>query len=120
LGVPLIPDLEDAAMNKSLDLEELVFQSLDRQALKQKFRLPHPLSAFAANGAVNDGIYADVLLEFVQDWTLEPETSARHRAAAWFLLDSEQAFFRACSEAGIDAERFREHLRKCQVVNEVN
>jgi hypothetical protein len=32
----------------------------------------------------------------------------------WFLFESEQAFFVACSEAGIDADRFREHLRKCQ------
>jgi hypothetical protein len=82
--------------------------------------LPHPLSKFAASGTINEGISADMLLEFVQDWTLRQESSARHRAAAWFLFESEQAFFKACSEAGIDAATFREHLRKCQPVNEVN
>ena len=100
-------------MDKSPDFEELVYRSLDRQALKKKFGLPHPLSSFAVNHAVKEGPYADAVLQFVHDWTLEPETSARHRAAAWFLLDSEQAFFRACTEARIDAEEFRQHLRKC-------
>ena len=83
------------------------------KGIMKTLELPHPLSKFAVSGTINDGISADVLLEFVQDWTLRQESSARHRAAAWVLFESEQAFFRACSEAGIDAERFREHLRRC-------
>ena len=34
--------------------------------------------------------------------------------ATWFLLGSEQAFYFVCSEAGIDAERLRNHLRLCE------
>ena len=100
-------------MDKSPDFEELVYRSLNRQALKEKFGLPHPLSSFAVNGAIKECPYADAVLAFVHDWTLEAPSSARHRAATWFLFESEIAFFRACSEAGIDAESFREHLRKC-------
>jgi hypothetical protein len=40
--------------------------------------------------------------------------TVRHRAATWFLFESQRAFFLACSEAGIDAERLREHLRKVE------
>jgi hypothetical protein len=48
----------------------------------------------------------------VRKWA-EPG-SARHRGATWFLFESEKAFFMACLEAGVDAEKLRNHLLKCQ------
>jgi len=94
-------------------LEDLIQQSLDQRALRERFGLPHPLSKFAANGTVKEGPYADAILEFVNDLTWEAQESARHRAATWFLFESELAFFSACSEAGIDAEKLRSHLELC-------
>src|SRR5260370_1237571 len=93
-------------------LEELILESLNPRAIKG---LPHPLSNFATDGTVKEGPYAGAILEFVKDWTCEAPESARHRAATWFLFDSEWAFFVACSEAGIDAERLRSHLRRCHL-----
>ena len=95
-------------------LEDLIQQSLDPRALRERFGLPHPLSKFAANGAVNEGPYADAILEFVNELAWETPGSAKHRAATWFLFESEQAFFVACAEAGIDAERLRSHLEFCR------
>ncbi len=95
-------------------LEDLIQESLDPRALRQRFGLPHPLSKFAANSMVKEGPYADAILEFVNDLTWEAPESARHRAATWFLFESEQAFFVACSEAGIDAEKLRSHLELCR------
>jgi hypothetical protein len=40
-------------------LEDLTLASLDPRAIRQRFNLPHPLSKFAANGAVKEGPYAD-------------------------------------------------------------
>ncbi len=94
-------------------LEDLILASLDPTALRDRFGLPHPLSKFAANGAVKEGPYADAIIEFIKDWTCEAPESTRHRAAVWFLFQSDRAFFVACSEAGIDAERLRNHLRRC-------
>jgi len=88
-------------------LEDLILESLNPRAIRG---LPHPLSKFAANGAVKEGPYADAILEFVNNLTWEAPESARHRAAVWFLFESERAFFVACSEAGIDAEKLRSHL----------
>jgi hypothetical protein len=59
--------------------------------------LPHPLSKFAANGIVNDGPCADAVLEFIQDLTLEESESPKRKAASWFLLESDEAFFYACA-----------------------
>src|SRR5260221_14119244 len=84
------------------------------KGIMKTLELPHPLSKFAVSGTINDGISADVLLEFVQDWTLRQEGSAKHRAAGWFLLESARAVFEACSEAGIYAETLSGHLRQCQ------
>jgi integrase len=41
-----------------------------------------------------------------------------HKAASWFLLDSEQAFFIMCAEAGIDAGKLRSHLLECRRFNQ--
>src|SRR5947207_3156671 len=100
-------------MNRPLEsLEDLIEQSLDPKALRERFGLPHPLSKFAANGEVKDNAYADAILGFLNDSTWAEPGSARHRGATWFLFESEKAFFVACSGAGIDAKAFREHLRK--------
>jgi hypothetical protein len=94
--------------------EQLLIESLDQRALRKKFGLPHPLHKFAANGGVKDNAYADAILEFLNDHAWAEPESPRHRGAMWFLFESEKAFFVACEQAGIDADRFREHLRKCQ------
>jgi hypothetical protein len=86
----------------------------EKRIMKRTLELPHPLSKFAARGVVNEGLCADMLLAFVHDWMLEPENSTRHRAAEWFLFESEQEFFQTCSEAEVDAETFRKHLHKCR------
>ncbi len=91
-------------------LEDLTLASLDPRALQERFGLPHPLSKFAANGAVQEGPYSDGILEFVNDLTCAAPGSAEHRVATWFLFESEEAFFVVCAEAGIDAERLRSHL----------
>jgi len=96
-------------------LEDLIQASLDPRALRERFGLPHPLSKFAANGTVKEGPYADAILEFVNNLTWEAPESARHRAATWFLFESERAFFVVCSEAGIDAEKLRTHLELCRL-----
>jgi len=96
-------------------LEELIQQSLDMKGLRKRLGLPHPLSKFAANGSVNEGPCADAVLGFIQDLKMDDDPdSAQHRAAAWFLFDSEKAFFYACAQAGLDANRLRSHLVKCQ------
>jgi hypothetical protein len=95
-------------MNQPLEsLEELILASLDPRAVSG---LPHPLDKFAANGAVKEGPYADAIIEFIKDWTLQTSENAKHREAAWFLFESEKAFFVACAAAGIDAEKLRSHL----------
>ncbi len=96
-------------------LEELITESLDPRALRERFGLPHPLSKFSVNGKVKEGPYAEAILQFIIDWTCEAPENARHRAAEWFLFESERAFFVACSEAGIDAEKLRTHLLKCKL-----
>jgi hypothetical protein len=94
-------------------LEDLIQASLDPRAVRQRFGLPHPLSKFAGNGAVRENAYADAILGFVHDLSLEEQDSVRHRTATWFLFESELAFFHACSEAGIDAGKLRSYLQFC-------
>ena len=96
------------------NLEELILASLNPKALRERFGLPHPLAKFAANGTVKECPYADAILGFVNALAWETPESAKHRAAMWFLFESEMAFFLACSEAGIDAEKLRRHLERCR------
>ncbi len=109
-----------ASVGKSMNqrplesLEDLIEASLDPRALRERFGLPHPLSNFAANGPVKEGPYADAILEFIKDWTFEVPGSAKHSAGMWFIFESELAFFRACAEAGIDAQKLRSHLERCR------
>ena len=89
---------------------------LDAHA-RERLRLmcpPHPLSKFAANGEINDGPCAAAVLKYVQDLACTEPESEPHRAAEWFLFKSERAFFFACSDAGIDAENLRCHLKHWQ------
>jgi len=94
-------------------LEDLILASLDQRALRERFGLPHPLSKFAPNGMVKEGPHADAILASIHDLTWQRPDSAGHRAAMWFLFESERAFFVACAEAGVDAEKLRSHLRQC-------
>ena len=96
----------------SESLENLIEESLE--ATRHRYGLPHPLSKFTSNGAVKEGQPADVILHFIHDITLEEQASMKHEAAHWFLFESQQAFYFACSEAGIDAEKLRSHLRLCE------
>jgi len=91
-------------------LEELILASLNPKAFREEVGLPHPLAKFSANGAVKESLYADAIIEFIKDWTCEAPESVKRRAAKWFLFESEKAFFVACFEAGIDAEKLRSHL----------
>jgi hypothetical protein len=95
-------------------LEELIEESLDPRAARQRFGLPHPLSKFTSNGTVKEGQPAEVILRFIHDIALEDQASMKHEAAHWFLFESQRAFFFACSEAGIDAEKLKSHLRLCE------
>jgi hypothetical protein len=102
-------------MNQPLEsLEDLILASLDPRATRERFGLPHPLSKFSANGTVKEGPCADAILEFVNNLAWGAPESARHRAATWFLFESGKAFFVACAEAGIDAEKLRSHLELCR------
>ena len=94
-------------------LEDLILESLNTRALRERFGLPHPLSKFAANGTVKECAYADAIMAFINDLTWEAPGSARHGAATRFLFESERAFFVACAEAGIDAGKLRSHIRGC-------
>lgn len=71
------------------NLEDLILlSSMNPRDIRQRCGLPHPLSKFAANGAVKDGPYADTILKFVHYLTLGEPDSAMRREAEWFLLRS--------------------------------
>ena|SRR5437016_13859094 len=93
--------------NRPLQVEELFIKSFDLKSLRERSGLPHPLSKFASNGAIKDGPCADTVLQFIKDLTLSEPESARRNNAEWFLFESEKAFFVACSEAGVDADKLR-------------
>jgi hypothetical protein len=94
--------------------EDFLAASFNPSAIWRRFGLPHPLSNFAASGGVKDNVCADAILEFVAEKACAEPGSPMHRAASWFLLYSEQAFFIVCAEAGIDAQKLRSHLELCQ------
>ena len=75
---------------------------------------PHPLSQFATNGKINDGPCAAAVLKYVQDLASTEPESDQHRSAEWFLFKSERAFHFACEDAGIDANKLRNHLKQWQ------
>ena len=96
-------------MNTSEDFLNAIF---DPSPLRRRLSLPHPLQKFAAHGEVEDNAHADAILEFISH--MGYPGSPIHRASMWLLLESEQAFFVACSKCGVDAEKLRSHLRLCQ------
>ncbi len=91
------------------ELTELIDQ--DPRAVRLECGVPHPLSNFAGPTFV-DGLFADIILDFIHDTVWEETESNAHKGAMWFLLESEKAYYFACAEAGIDANRLRSHLRK--------
>jgi hypothetical protein len=74
-------------------------------------RLPHPLAKFGIAGEFVDGLFADILLHFVDAMVLEERDSQQYKAARSFLLENEQTYFYVCAEAGIDAVKLRDHLK---------
>jgi hypothetical protein len=95
-------------------MEDLVMASLNPRATRERLGIPHPLARFGSNGSFRDNTYADAIAEFINDLSWDEPDTPRHRAAIWFLFHSEKAFFLACAESGIDAEKLRSHLLKCQ------
>lgn len=91
-------------------LENLFLESVNAKGYVAGVGLPHPMERFAPDGSLLDIAYADAVVGFIVDTTLE-EYTQRYQTARWFLLESEQAFFVVCSRAGIDAEKLRRHLR---------
>jgi hypothetical protein len=112
-GVPRISPCEDTVMDKSPlpSLEDLFVTSVDCNGYRAAVGIPHPMVRFTSSGSLMDSAYADAIVGFIVDSTLEAETE-RCKTAVWFLLESEQAFFVICKRAGIDADRLRQHLRK--------
>src|SRR5438034_5996777 len=99
--------------NHLQSLEELLIESFDLKALRERSGLPHPLSKFASDGAIKDGPCADAILTFMHDLTLREPESAQRKNAVWFLLKSDKAFFLACIEAGVDAMKLLSYLLWC-------
>ena len=83
------------------------------RSLRISVGLPHPLAKFGIASQFDDGLYADIVLYFIHEIMIEEPESRRFNAAIWFLLESEKAYFLVCAEAGIDAARLRDHLRRC-------
>jgi len=99
-------------MDKSLpSLEDLFVKSVDHKGYEAAVGIFHPMVRFASNGGLLDIAYADAVVGFIVDSTLDEDTE-RFKTARWFLLESEQAFFAICARAGIDAEKLRLHLWK--------
>jgi hypothetical protein len=99
-------------MEKSLPtLEDLLIESIDRKGYLAAVGIPHPMVRFAENGSLLDIGYADAVVGFIVDTTLEPDTE-RYKTTRWFLLESEHAYFTICGRAGIDAGKLTWHLRR--------
>jgi len=98
-------------MNQPLTpMEDLL--AVDPHSLRISVGLPHPLAKFGVAGKFEDGLYVDIILYFIRAAAMEEPDSRRGKAAMWFLLESEQTYFFVCDEAGIDAVKLRDHLRK--------
>ena len=97
-------------MRNGLDIDPTELPRTDPRALRLRCGVPHPLHNFAGPNFV-DGIFADILVDFIHDTVWNEPTSMAWKGATWFLLESERAYPYACRMAGIDAERLRLHLR---------
>lgn len=91
-------------------IEEL--SSID-PALRKSAGLPHPLAKFGIAGKFVDGLFANIVLHFINATVLEEPHSQQCKAARWFLLENEHTYFYVCAEAGIDAVKLRAHLKSC-------
>jgi len=87
--------------------------SLDPRTIRLSAGVAHPLVKFSLKGKFRDGVYADVILDFMCDRAFEEPDTRRYKVAEWFLLESGKTFFFACSEAGVDAGKLRSHLLEC-------
>ena len=93
-------------------LDELLTQ--DPTAVRIKAGVPHPLFHFRINSTPLDEEFADILLDFIQKTTWEPDKNSNaYKHAIWFLLESKRAYFLVCEQAGIDAVKLRNHLKTC-------
>lgn len=75
--------------------------------------LPHPLANFGIAGEFVDGLFADIILHFIDATVMEEPYSQQYNPATWFLLASERTYFYVCAEAVIDAVKLRDHLKSC-------
>ena len=90
------------------------FPAIDPHAPRKSAGLPHPLAKFGSAGKVVGGLFADIVLHFIDATVLEDPESQLYKGAAWFLLKSKRTYFYVCAEAGIDAARLRDHLKSCR------
>src|SRR6266852_1388076 len=114
MQIPLPPRPGSGPQKRNAPLEtlqDLIEQSQDRKALRQRFNCPHPLSKFAVNGEVRDCAQADMIIDSIEVEAFEKPFSIRWLSARWFLLQSTM-LFDACQIAGIDGRKLRRHLRR--------
>lgn len=105
-------DLDEKTIAPLHTLEELLAEN--RSLIREKYNLPHPLYKFALRGGIADGVYADVIYDFMFEMAITDAGTREFEAARWFLLHSEKAFYFACSNANIDGTKLRAHLLKCE------
>lgn len=89
------------------------FSSIAPGAPRKSGGLAHPLAEFGIAGKFVPGLFADIVLHFINAAVLEEPDSERYKGAAWFLPQSKRTYFYVCGEAGIDAARPRDHLNSC-------
>ena len=87
------------------------FSFIGPRAPRKSARLLHPLARFGIAGKFVDGLFADIILHFIDAMVLEEPDSELYKGAAWFLLVSKRTYFYVCAEAGIDGARLRDHLK---------
>ncbi len=93
-------------------LREMIRDTRDEaKAIRTRSGIPHPLNRFALNGEVKSCPHADMLMDCLNATALEKAGSIGWRGARWFLLESTM-FFEVCTTAGIDAAKWRRHLRR--------
>jgi len=90
------------------------FPLIDPRAPRKSAGLQHPLAKLGSAGKFVDGLFAGIILHFINATVLEKPDSQLYKGAAWFLPKSKRAYFYVCVEAGIDAARLRGHLKSCR------
>src|SRR6266849_4950759 len=76
------------------ELTEIIEELIDKDlsAVRVRCGVPHPLSNFAGPNFV-DGVFADIVLDFIHDTVWEKPESNAHKGVMWFLLESERAYY---------------------------